>query len=756
MKWRSRLQLQLKEGWSTFFLLWAMLLVASTAIMQTELIEGLHIIPVAVSAAMFAGLLLAKSAFKDRTAHFYSLVFGLFITAYLIGIILPGELPWRERVLEIASRQSDWLQKAIEGGTSRDGLIFVIQTTAVYWILGYTAAWYTFRHPHLWRVILPSGLVLLSVVYYYTGPRPLAAYLAAYTILSLLYAVRTHVNEQEIHWRSAAVRYDKGIWFTFLRAGLLASLVLLLLSWSLPAMSANTAVNDALSGTRGPWREFQDNWTRLFSSLRTYGTTTADPYQDALALGGPRTAGNTLIMDIYVPRPLRAAYWQAIAYDTYENGTWRIAEDLEPLLHYPDDGPFPVLQSRARQDVEQAVHNYIPNSSFIYAAPELVSSDKQMLVDATRDAQGNLLLTSARSRFVLRQGDIYHVTSRVSTADKQALRGAGQAYPDWVTQRYLQVPDSVTAETKELAAQLAAPFDNPFDKTIAVRDYLRNNISYNDQIEAPPDGAEPIHHVLFETKKGYCNYYASAMAIMLRSQGIPSRVVSGYAQGEYDEATRSYRVRANNAHTWVEAYFPQFGWIQFEPTVSLPAADLPESTGGGDAFASPVFDFPLTPEEGLDPRGLLEGEPQTLPPGSAGAANQSFWADFAPWQAGLAALILLLAVAVLFFANDMNKRVEGDIDRSYRRLGSWAGLLGILYGPSETPYERAERITSVVPEGRSPIRKLTHEYVRKRFSRSYTADEAFNPQDEWRELRPLLLKKSIGATLRRWGIHAKR
>ena len=215
---------RLEEGWSTLFILWAMLLVASSAIVQTELTPGLRVVSAAVTAGMFAGMALAKSSFKDRTAFLYSIVFGLFVIAYLVGLILPGDLVWRERILDILARQGDWLQKAVNGGTSRDGLVFLIQTTAVYWILGYTASWYTFRHPRLWRVILPTGLVLLSVVYYYNGPKPLIYYLAAYAILSLLYAVRTHVNEEMIHWRKHSVRYEKGIWAPFLRAGLLGFL----------------------------------------------------------------------------------------------------------------------------------------------------------------------------------------------------------------------------------------------------------------------------------------------------------------------------------------------------------------------------------------------------------------------------------------------------------------------------------------------------------------------------------------------------
>jgi transglutaminase-like putative cysteine protease len=741
---------RLQEGWSTFFLLWAMLFVASSAIVQTELIDGLQVVTAAVTAGMFTGLALAKSTFKDRTAHLYSLVFGLFVVAYLIGLVLPGDLIWRERVLEILSRQGLWLQKAVSGGTSRDGLIFVIQTTAVYWILGYTAAWYTFRHPHLWRVILPTGLVLLSVVYYYNGPRPLLIYLAAYVILALLYTVRTHVNEEVSHWRLSDVRYEKNIWISFLRAGLITSVVVVLLSWSMPAMSANTTVNDALSGTQGPWREFQDTWTRLFSSLRTYGAATADPYQESLSLGGPRTVGNTLIMDVSVPRQLRSVYWQAIAYDTYDDGGWSVAGDVSTRIHYPDDGPLPVPATFLRDVVEYEVHNYIPNSGFIYSAPDIIASDKQMFVESTRDEQDNELITSTRSRYILRQGDTYRVTSRISTADKESLRAAPTAYPQSVIDRYLQLPDSITEETTTLAAELTAPYGNVFDKTIAVRDYLRNNIVYNDQINAPPDGVEPVDYTLFETQEGYCTYYASAMAVMLRSQGVPARVVSGYAAGEYDEESRSYRVRADNAHTWVEVYFPQYGWIQFEPTASIPTVDRPETPAGGDAFASPaITNFEDTLEDNIDPR-LSEDDPGIALDLDQAAAGESFWSTFPWWQAIAAVIILLISAAVLLFAYEANKRVEGDIDGSYKRLGFWAGLIGILFAPADTPYERAERMTAAVPEGRSPIRNLTHEYVRKQFSGSYTSDDGFNPRQEWGKLRPLLIKESVASRYRRW------
>lgn len=348
-----RIRPRLEEGWTTLLLLVAMIMVAAIAIMQTELIAGLDIVPLAAGLGLLTGVLLAKSQFKDGTLHVFALIFGIFTIFYLIGLVLPDELLWRERVFNILSRQAIWFQKAFSGGTSRDGLIFVIQTTAVYWLLGYTAAWYTFRYPRLWRAVVPAGLVLISVVYYYNGPRPLLVYLGAFAVLALLFAARTHLAAQENEWRLSAVRYEKGIWFDFLRAAFLVAVFVLFISWSLPSLSASTSVNDALSSTQGPWREFQDDWTRLFASLRAYGSSTTDPYEDTLVLGGPRTVGSTLIMDVSVPRLLPNVYWQAIAYDIYEDGGWRVDDTTETRLHFPDDGALELPPSWAREVIRR-------------------------------------------------------------------------------------------------------------------------------------------------------------------------------------------------------------------------------------------------------------------------------------------------------------------------------------------------------------------------------------------------------------------
>lgn len=745
---------RLRQDFTSFILIWAMMIVASVAVLQADFTDGLHILPFAVTLALMFGWLLARSTFSDRTAHVLALIYGLFFVFFFVGTTMAYDGLWRERVLDLLGRQLEWAGKAIGGGTSRDSIIFVIQTTAVFWLLSHLAAWYTFRHPRVWRVVIPAGVVLLSVVYYYHGPRPLLLYMAIYAVFALIFVAVTHLTAEERGWQTDSVRYDRAIRFDFVRAGLLAALLALLLAWSLPALPASASFNQTFSGAGGPWRSFQDTWTRLFSSLRSYGVGANDPYHDALVLGGPRTVGNTLVMDIQVDQELPyGVYWQAVTYDTYADGSWNVTESqFDEMLHYPEDGPLNVPFAISREVITQTVTNYLPNSSFIYAAPDVLTVDRPVLVDGMNDPGGRMLITSLRSRLILRQGDQYQVTSRVSLANATDLQRAGTDYPDWVRQRYLQLPDTITPRTVDLAQELTAGLSNPYDKAIAVRDYLRTNIDYNDQIDAAPDGAEPVDYVVFDLKEGYCTYYASAMAVMLRSQGIPARLVSGYALGEYDRPSMSYRVRAVNAHTWVEVYFPEYGWIHFEPTQSIPVVERPTSAGGKTAGEP----GPIIPEANpflLDDGGLGDFERGNSLSGdtpSDADDGQGIWGGRLSWvQIAVGAVLLALAGIAVYAGHRYNYRIEGDVGRSYIRLGDWARWLSIPWRPTQTPYEQADSLVAELPESRAPVHNLTRQYVLQQFSLTKTSDEDFDPHREWRELRPMLLKHRLMKFLNR-------
>jgi protein-glutamine gamma-glutamyltransferase len=158
----------------------------------------------------------------------------------------------------------------------------------------------------------------------------------------------------------------------------------------------------------------------------------------------------------------------------------------------------------------------------------------------------------------------YYGYSRLPTVNAAKLRAAATVYPDEIRSVYLQLP-ALDARIPELAKGVAAKARTPYDKAVAIEAFLRSRFSYTLELTGKP-GDDPLAHFLFETHAGHCEYFASAMTIMLRTQGIPSREVNGFLPGEFNDLAGDYIVRASDAHSWVEAYFPGSGWVTFDPT----------------------------------------------------------------------------------------------------------------------------------------------------------------------------------------------
>jgi transglutaminase-like putative cysteine protease len=165
--------------------------------------------------------------------------------------------------------------------------------------------------------------------------------------------------------------------------------------------------------------------------------------------------------------------------------------------------------------------------------------------------------------------------SRFPPVNAAKLRAASNEYPENVSATYLQLPPQLDARIPDLAKQVTKAAATPFDKASAIESYLRTKFTYTLNLAGKP-GQDPLAHFLFVTHAGHCEYYASAMAIMLRTLGIPSREVNGFLPGEYNDLGGDYVVRASDAHSWVEVYFPGNGWQVFDPT--------PAAASDGNSF----------------------------------------------------------------------------------------------------------------------------------------------------------------------------
>ncbi|MBX5443718.1 transglutaminase domain-containing protein [Sphaerobacter sp.] len=346
----------------------------------------------------------------------------------------------------------------------------------------------------------------------------------------------------------------------------------------------------------------------------------------------------------------------------------------------------------------------------------------------------------------LRAGETYEIVSLVSEATADDLRAAGTDYPAEITERYLQLPD-YSERTRQLAEQLAEGKDNPYDIATAIEEYLRQNLTYNENVPAPPAGRDLVDYFLFEQRQGYCTYYASAMVEMLRILDIPSRVAVGFYPAEFDSNSGGYLYRDRNAHAWVEVYFPKYGWIPFEPTAARRAIQrgTPEATPASTANGSAISgdNIPLDREAQIlmelnEGFGAAGGSVAPLPDKTTRAE----------WIARGLVLAVVLGITLFSFLWMRGTRGMSPTTRFFSKVQRATGWSGLPTRTSMTPYEYAAVVSRHLPGARPHIRLLTDLYVRERYGqRPPTENELNRARAAWQRLRGLLLRYGL---VRRW------
>jgi transglutaminase-like putative cysteine protease len=158
----------------------------------------------------------------------------------------------------------------------------------------------------------------------------------------------------------------------------------------------------------------------------------------------------------------------------------------------------------------------------------------------------------------------YEGSSLLAVVPPAALRQAPAAYPDLIQSLYLQLPP-LDPRVKKLAEEITSGSRNEYDKAANMERYLKTRFIYTLDLSGPRV-KDPLAYFLFQRRAGNCEYFAAAMTVMLRTLGIPARYVTGFLPGEYNDLGGDYIVRASDAHTWVEVYFPDYGWMTFDPT----------------------------------------------------------------------------------------------------------------------------------------------------------------------------------------------
>ena len=275
---------------------------------------------------------------------------------------------------------------------------------------------------------------------------------------------------------------------------------------------------------------------------------------------------------MYVRSPSRS-YWRSHSYDFYTGVGWqqsqktlRTVKNEGGKIYYPLPRPLgSPLTTRLKNAPpgDEIVQTFTivreqPNLIFAaYRPTEIFIRTDQLAIDS-----GDGLRTPEP----LKVGLTYSVVSYRPNFDPDLLRQDSGDYPPEITARYLQLPATISDRTRELARDLTRDYDNAFDKVMALNGRLLSEYAYNFFPPPHPEGAEVVDTFLFQDKEGVCEQYVTALVVMARTLGIPARLVTGYGAGDYNQLTGYYEVRANDAHSWAEIYFPGYGWVPFDPT----------------------------------------------------------------------------------------------------------------------------------------------------------------------------------------------
>jgi protein-glutamine gamma-glutamyltransferase len=303
-------------------------------------------------------------------------------------------------------------------------------------------------------------------------------------------------------------------------------------------------------------------------------------FSDDVTLGqiGQIKQSSAVVMRIHVDgEPGRAdgVHWRGVVLTNFDGKRW-FTPKHEQIVVSPDSGGVYQLNPMTLPvgDFYQMHYTVLMEpiaSDAIFVAPRIQTLEGRFANDTqpigANSHPGFLLLdmTGSISNPLHNETKIrYEGTSALPIVPPAHLRIASIFFPEPIVRTYLQLPE-LDPRIKELALQITAKAPTEYDKAAAIELYLKTHYQYSLNLTGKQT-EDPLAYFLFTRRSGHCEYFAAAMTVMLRDVGIPARYVGGFLPGEYNDVGGDWIVRASDAHTWVEVFFPGYGWITFDPT----------------------------------------------------------------------------------------------------------------------------------------------------------------------------------------------
>jgi len=654
-----------------------------------------------------------------------------------------------------------WWVRLLDGSAIADSTFDLYLIGWLMWVTGGWLSWCVLRWRRPMLGLVPGAAAFATNILNF--PRDQNGYVLTVLVLTLALLLWTNYTGAIDNAMQSRVKLTGDARWDFWESGLVAMAALIVLAIMLPPLSTVDRSLDVESSTFTNWAQLMQTLSHpgqvgLAGSGR--GTTGFSP--DVLLNSSLRRTRDVVFTYTVTGEFIGPHYFAGVDETVLSAGAWRYSE----LGSLKESVPKDSIPKWGEDYTKLAVAGFkvkmlappVGNNDILFHPGRLYRINRDTVATESLvprpAALGALINVDRLSSVVPRTSNgSYDVTVEYSTATDADLQAARTNYPDWVS-AYRSLPavgyrsPGVLDQIHNLALQITAGTQNPYDAAAAIETYLRSDrFIYTLDPPRAPGGEDPLAYFLFNSHQGYCEFFATAMGDMLRSLGIPTRLVSGFGPGTYDTTINSFVVRSEDAHTWVEVYFPTFGWIEFEPTHDNTYFSIPRGTGGGSLCLRDLqCDNPGGSTGGTV--GVPGQRPESGGPNVAERAPAGGAAGFLRMldASNLTKIFgVVLALLLLLFAAGAHYLRPRTVMGVWRRTLVLARLAGADQRPGETPFETGRRLSSSFPEASDAMRSLTNGFVVAAYAPQDVARSArASVMEAWSALRPLLLRRAFG------------